>query len=159
GGQGAQAVCVADHRRGLAEGPGQIFSGGQVYGGFTAHGGVHRGQKRGGQLDVPDAPEVHGGCKARQVTCPAAPQGGHAVGAGQVLRCQELQQRPQSGEVLVPLSCREHVGADGKTGILQSGGDGVQIQGGHGVIRQDGDLPLPQQGGQVVPAPAQQAAA
>ena len=51
------------------------------------------------------------------------------------------------------------MGADGKARVLQSGGDGVQVQGGHGVVGQNGDPPLSQQRGQIVPAPAKQAAA
>src|SRR5699024_1188628 len=103
GGERLQAVRVADHGGGLAEGPGQVLSGGQVHGGLSAHGGVHRRQQGGGQLDIPDAPEVDGGGKARHVPHHAAPQGGHAVGAGQALRRQKFQQLCQGGEVLVPL--------------------------------------------------------
>ena len=159
GGQGLQAVRVTDHGGGLAEGPGQVLPGGQVHGGLPPHGGVHRRQQGGGQLDIPDAPEVHGGSKARHVPSDAAAQGGHAVRAGQMLRRQELQQLCQGGEILAPLPGGEDMGADGKARVLQSGGDGVQVQGGHGVVGQNGDPPLSQQRGQIVPAPAKQAAA
>ena len=132
-----QTVGVAQYGGGLQKGPGQVLSGSKVDGGLAAHGGIHGGKKRGGQLHAADAPEVHGGGKARHVPSHTAAQSHHAVGAGQMLQGQELQDLREGGEILVSLACGELVRTDGKSGGAETGGDSGGIEGGHGAVGND----------------------
>ncbi len=92
-GQGGQAIRVAQYGGGLQKGARQIFPCGEIDGGFAAHGGIHRGQQRGGQLYAADSPQVYGGGKARNIAGHSAAQGGHTVGAGETLLRQKFQNR------------------------------------------------------------------
>ena len=81
-GQRGEGIGVAPHQRRLVERAHQIFAHGQVHGGLAAYGGVHRGQKGGGNLDIADAALIGGGGKACQITHHTAAQRRQKVAAG-----------------------------------------------------------------------------
>ena len=56
GGEGTQAVRVAQHGGRLKKDARQVFARLQVNGGFSADGGIHVRQQCGGHLDIADAP-------------------------------------------------------------------------------------------------------
>ena len=88
-GEGVQGVQVAEDGPGLVEGPRQVLAVFQVDGGLAPHGGVHRRQQGGGQLEEGDPPEVGGSGKPGEVPHHAAPQGDEPVGPGEVGLGQE----------------------------------------------------------------------
>ena len=65
--QGVQHVNITQHQPRLTECAYQILPGRQVNGGFAAHGGIYRGQKGSGDLDIGNAPEIGGSHKAGHI--------------------------------------------------------------------------------------------
>ena len=130
-GEGVQGVQVAEDGPGLVEGPRQVLAVFQVDGGLAPHGGVHRRQQGGGQLEEGDPPEVGGGGKPGEVPHHAAPQGDEPVGPGEVGLGQELQQVQVGGAVLMRLPGGEDEGVHLEPRPLQAGLDLVQVEGGH----------------------------
>ena len=117
------------------EGPGQVLSGGQVDGGFPAHGAVYHGQKCGWNLEVRHTPEVCGGGKAGQVTSDAAAQGHQQILSGDLVLGEKVQKIQVSFPAFGGFPLGEDIGADKKTGLLQGGLRPLAVQGGNGAVR------------------------
>ncbi len=83
--QCTEARGVHENQPGLPEGASQVLACREVDGHLAPHGGVHLGQKCGGNLYEVHATQDGGRGEARQIAHHAAPQGHHAVGAGEPL--------------------------------------------------------------------------
>ena len=140
--QRVQGAWVDEHRPGLVEGSGQVLPLFQVHGHLSAHGGIHLGQKGGGNLDEGDPPEQGGRREAGHIPGDAAAQGHDkaAPGHGRGLRQHPVVKGDQDLHILALFPGGKDHSFHGESRLLQGIRDGLQIQRGHVGVGDDADL-------------------
>ena len=159
GGQGPQAVRIAQHGGGLQKRARKVFPRRKVDGRLAADGGIHGGEQRGRQLHIADAAQVRGRGKARHVAGHAAAERRHAVRARELGLGQKLQNGRERREILMRLPRREHIRADGKARVAQARANRFKIKRSHIAVGGDRDAAAAQHGFQPCAALPQQSRA
>ena len=139
-GEGIQGIRVAQHQTWLAERPGEVLPGGEINGGFAAHGGIHGGKQGRGNLNEADAPKVACGGESRQITHHAAAQSDDQVGAGQPVFREKVQEIEENLPVFAFFPGGEYVGNYGKPGAFQAFLGSSPIKRIHAALADDADF-------------------
>lgn len=125
GPEGMEGGGVGEDGARLMEGADEVFSAGEVDGGFAADGAVDHGEERGGGLDDVDAAEPDGGGEAGEVPGDAAAEGDDGACAGEMAVGEGGEQLLYGGEGFAVFAGGEDGGVDGAAEGAEGFGEGV----------------------------------
>ena len=132
-----------------------IFAAVQIDGCLAAHGGIHHGQQRSGDLNKAHAPEIGRGGKARQIARHAAAQRNDQVAAGEAPAAQGVEQRTVGGKAFLLFSVGKNETLHSKASFPQGSLRLRAIKGKDPVVRHQHGGAWPHALGRKSPQPGQ----